>query len=289
MIVKKNEKKFKKNWIKSLLVIILYGLPLYGQEVYGDNLSQREVAETSDNGSVSVTLGNSGDREELTRLRGEVQKLRGQVKQLTAQVDDLTVEKDLLKQELLEILNKFQKQNASYRILQQSIGSLSAGNNVLTATEREAQLTMELKRMAKAGLELAVRAGKFCDRIDLLLKELPLGYARQAEIKLEAEQLRSESRRISVSAAEVDGGEGVQQCKIVAVNPELNLVILSVGSVHGAFNGLIYRAGEGKLRLTVVAVRDYLSAAVITGGGSPDELSVGMEAVTEVKNQTTEQ
>ncbi|MEG2076554.1 MAG: hypothetical protein RRY34_08630, partial [Victivallaceae bacterium] len=286
MIAKKSEKKIKKNWIKALLVIILYGLPLCGQKVCGDNIPQREVAETSDNGSVSVTLGNSRDREELTRLRGEVQKLRGEVKQLTAQVDDLTVEKELLKQELLEILNKFQKQNASYRILQQSIGSLSAGNNVLTATEREAQLTMELKRMAKAGLELAVRAGKFCDRIDLLLKELPLGYARQAEIKLEAEQLRSESRRISVSAAEVDGGEGARQCKIVAVNPELNLVILSVGSVHGAFNGLICRAGEGKFRLTVVAVREYLSAAVITDGGSPDELSVGMEAVTEVKNQT---
>ena len=75
------------------------------------------------------------------------------------------------------------------------------------------------------------------------------------------------------------GIDALRTCRILAVNRELSIVVLSVGSVKGAFAGMIYRVGKDRqIQLRVVSVRPYAAAAEVVKGTIGD-LAPGMEAV----------
>ena len=75
----------------------------------------------------------------------------------------------------------------------------------------------------------------------------------------------------------------VNRCRILAVNKDLQVVVLPVGSVHGISNGLNYYAGKKKVRLRIIMVRPFVSAAV-PEQGNIESLASGMEAVTDANN-----
>ena len=125
------------------------------------------------------------------------------------------------------------------------------------------------------------------------MRELPIGKVRQVEIQLKLDDLARSARRFVTMTEPVQDAEKgsvpLRTCRILAVNRELSIVVLSVGSVQGAFAGLIYRVGTGaeeeQVRLKVVGVRPSVAAAVVVSG-SVDSLAPGMEAVTGEKMES---
>ena len=76
-----------------------------------------------------------------------------------------------------------------------------------------------------------------------------------------------------------NGADPLRTCRILAVDSELSIVVLSVGSAKGVFTGMIYRVGKDRpIQLRVVAVRPYVAAAEVVKGSIGD-LAPGMEAV----------
>ena len=192
-------------------------------------------------------------------------------------------EKAELRAELFEIKEKFAKQNANYRQLQLWLAGVPAEGAVRKSGRREERLLQAMGEVSKDGSALALSAVSFCEQVQQLLKELPIGKVRQAEIQLQLDGLSKDARRfiaLTESGETVAKGiDALRTCRILAVNRELSIVVLSVGSVKGAFAGMIYRVGKDRqIQLRVVSVRPYAAAAEVVKGTIGD-LAPGMEAV----------
>ena len=182
------------------------------------------------------------------------------------------------RRKLIELTNMYQMQNGRYRRLQLVLSGALAGEKVRSAGEREEQLLKALADTAMNGGSLAMKTVQFCERMEAELRELPVGKVRQAELQLMLEDMKRDSRRFIGQTSPRDGGNRLEKCRILAVNRELSIVILPVGTVHGAFYGLVYHVGKGQAELRVVGVRPFVAAARVVSGRIED-LSPGMEAV----------
>jgi hypothetical protein len=186
---------------------------------------------------------------------------------------------------LLEIRKQLEKQNRENLALRLWLAGVPAEGTVRKDGKREDQLLKSMGFLLESGNELALKTTAFCEEVRQLLKELPLGKVRQADILLRLDMASDAARRMiglteyELSAKENDGT--VRKCRILAVDRKLSIVILSVGSARGAFPGLIYRTGKnGATRLRIVNVRPFVAAAAVLSGNIAD-LAPGMEAATD--------
>ncbi len=226
---------------------------------------------------------NDADRPgDARRLRRELVAAEEALRRLELENEALRKRERELEAGLIEVKQRFQEQNESYRALQLWLAGVPAEGTVRKSGEREEQLLVTAKELSNRGGELALNAESFCALMRNLLSELPVGKVRQAELQLKLDSLSRDARRfiaLTELTKEPDAGsDPLRTCRILAVNRELSVVILSVGSVKGAFAGMIYRTGKDRqIQLRVVAVRPYVAAAELVRGSIGD-LAPGMEA-----------
>lgn len=224
----------------------------------------------------------SNDLSELKKTLFEMQQAM-----MVLELDNklLREEKELIYREFIEINNQYQKQNENYHRLQLMVADVATSGDVRKISDGNNELLKLMDDYSKYGGELALNSIQFCEFVKGLFSELPIGKVRQAELQLKIESLEKSSNKfITLSKAYVESGNSLGRCRILAVDKNLNCVILSTGTVHGAFNGLLYRSGKEPALLKVVAVRPFVAAAVLMSGNIKD-LSPGMEAVSEQKKQ----
>ena len=199
------------------------------------------------------------DRTEVSKLKMENRRLHAELdrlrKQLTAKDNDLL---------------KFRH----------FLAATAEAGKVMTASERERQLTDSLKEIVARSNRLLVHISGVETIFRDLLKELPVGPARQARLLLQLEQMERYALQLSTIAGvfeERDSRQVLENVRVVAVNRELDTVILSSGSVHGVFPGLMFQSKrDGLLRLRVISVRPWVCAAVPIGV-SAEPFTPGME------------
>ncbi len=231
--------------------------------------------------------------QEISRLREELALAEQAVKRLELENKSLREVETELRRELMELRDNFQKQNESHRLLQLWLAGVPFEGTVRKTGRQEEQLYQAMGEISEHGGGLALKAVDFCEQVQQLMRELPIGKVRQAEIQLKLDDLARNARRfITMTEPVQDAEQGsvpLRTCRILAVNRELSIVVLSVGSAQGAFAGLIYRVGkdgvEEQVRLKVVGVRPSVAAAAVVRG-SVDDLAPGMEAVTGEKNES---
>jgi len=269
----------EKRWTFSVFVLILYALSLFGAPVLkGANRSsdtQRSATMT-----VKVRLKDAKKFNQLTKLRQDLGKAQRDMASLTGQYRGLEKDHGLLRKELIEITKNFQTQNESYRRLQLSIAATIASSKMEAATFREDQLVQTLGNVFDSSRTLALRSVDFCDLVDSLLKQMPIGKVRKAEINLRMEELKKGARKLNTLADLTFRQKPVNRCRILAVNKDLQVVVLPVGSIHGVSIGLNYYTGKKKVRLRIIMVRPFVSAAV-PEEGNIESLASGMEATTD--------
>ena len=202
--------------------------------------------------------------------------------QLNPGKDALENEQTLLHNELIEIIDRYRKQNESYRRLQLSIAATLASGELKGAGKREDQLVTALATVSENGRKLALKTIEFCEYVDSILDKMPLGKLQKAAIQLRTEELKTESRKFCSLADPALSPETVEGCRLLAVNDDLKIAVLPVGAVHGVFNGLHFYDGKGKVTLKVITVRPFISAAVLEKG-SINDLTPGMEVSTNEK------
>ena len=269
----------EKRWTFNGFVLILYALSLFGAPVLkGANRSsdtQRSATMT-----VKVRLKDAKKFNQLTKLRQDLGKAQRDMASLTGQYRGLEKDHGLLRKELIEITKNFQTQNESYRRLQLSIAATIASSKMEAATFREDQLVQTLGNVFDSSRTLALRSVDFCDLVDSLLKQMPIGKVRKAEINLRMEELKKGARKLNTLADLTFRQKPVNRCRILAVNKDLQIVVLPVGSIHGVSIGLNYYTGKKKVRLRIIMVRPFVSAAV-PEEGNIESLASGMEATTD--------
>lgn len=243
------------------------------------------VERGNDDSSIKITVRETDVQrlKELNQLREETGHALETIKRIELENRALRQKKADLEAELFEIKEKFLKQNVNYRQLQLWLAGVPAEGAVRKSDQREEQLLQAMGAVAKDGSEFAIKVVSFCEEVQQLLKELSIGKVRQAEINLQLDELLKDARRFIASAESCDteskGLDSLRSCRILAVNRDLSIVVLSVGSVKGAFAGMIYRVGKDRqIQLRVVSVRPYVAAAEVVKGTIGD-LAPGMEAV----------
>ena len=188
---------------------------------------------------------------------------------------DGSAEIELLKRENTELRRRLELSEARFRQLRLWMGELSDRAEVTGTVRREERLLRIADKLSRSGGELALKAVEVGDELGRALRDSGLGAARQAQLSLRLDELQSEARRfIALSSDSPAASDGLNSCRVLSVNGELNLVALSAGSDHGVFPGAVYRAeAEDKpVRLLVVGVRPGASAALILNGRASDLL-----------------
>ena len=209
--------------------------------------------------SVIFSCPAGSDHTELSKLRMENRRLR--------------LELDRLRGKLSEKDNDLQK----FRLW---LAVTADAGKMQTVSEREMQLINILKETVKRSNRLLVHISGVDTLFRDLLKELPVGPARQARLLLQLEQLERYALQLSTIVGvfeESTSRQLLENVRAVAVNRQLDTVILSAGSVHGVFPGLLFQSRQdSRLRLRVVSVRPWVCAAMPVGG-SAEQFTPGME------------
>ena len=237
---------------------------------------------TAVNAVVKIRPNDAERLKELNRLREQAIRDAENLKRLELEFDASKKTVARLEAELIEQKLNFQAEDERFRQLRLWLAGVQAEGTVRKTGEREALQLQAIGKLSENGVGLALDTVSFCDRVRLLLRDLPMGKVRQAEIQLSLDDLVRKSRRL-IAMAEVPktsekGIDALRTCRILAVDRELGVAVLSVGSVKGAFAGMIYHVGEGRRELLkLVSVRPSVAAAVLIRGGI-ENLSPGMEA-----------
>ena len=273
----------EKQWTFSIFVLILYALSLFGAPALKAQ-DRSDAVPGSAQMTVKVKLKDAKRFNQLTGLRRELGEAQRNMAKLTGKYRGLEKDHELLRKELIEIIKNFQAQNESYRRLQLSIAATIASSKMEAATFREGQLLQTLNDIFDNSRTLALQSIEFCDIVDSLLKQMPIGKIRKAEITLRADELKKGARKLTTLADLDFHRKPVDRCRLLAVNKDLQVVVLPVGSVHGVFIGLNYYLGKEDVQLRIITVRPFVSAAVLVKGDI-ERLAPGMEASTDAKNK----
>ena len=206
--------------------------------------------------SVFLAAGESG---EVSALQAENQRLRQEVDRLHKELAER--DQDVLK----------------FRLW---LASAMDSGKMLSVSERELQLTEILKEFVSRSNRLLGHISGVDKKIRELLKELPISPARQARMLLQLEQMERFALNLSAIAGaseEAEDKTALENIRVVAVDRKLETAVLSVGSVHGVFPGLLCQAKQKKdVILRVISIRPWVCAAVPVRGGI-SQVVPGME------------
>ncbi len=234
--------------------------------------------------NIKVNFEDALKSNDLKMLKRELLEMQQKIVLLELENKTLRQEKERCFQELIEINQKYQKQNEGYLQLQLLLSGAVTGDSVRNPEGMEKKLLAQMENISKYGGELALNSVQFCEFVESLMQESTIGKIGRAELQLKTDELRRRAGRFMAWNDRNMPQDSVGRCRILAVDRKSSIVVLSVGSVHGAFNGLIFRSGKEPAVLKVVASRPFVAAALLIKGNIED-LSPGMEAVSEQKEQ----
>ncbi|MCQ2378889.1 MAG: hypothetical protein MJ016_06740 [Victivallaceae bacterium] len=189
---------------------------------------------------------------------GEEESLRGRVASLEADNRVLREELRLARREAAEEAQKRAD-------LQLAVAGILDTEEIASPARREENLLRLLNEIAVRGTAQALKTSALIRELREKYGALPDDSAERAEMFLKLDALERNTNAL-VFLLKPSNMRDPSETHILAVDRETELAILAVGSVHGVFPGMIYEVADSPLRLRVVSVRGFVSAAEIEKG-----------------------
>lgn len=190
----------------------------------------------------------------------------------------------LLKQQELERLTGLLAQKESeLRKIRIWMSNLSADSRQTTVSEREERLLHGLKILSDASNSMVLKTMELADLLRPRLNALPLASADRVRLVMALEDLERSAARVNAIADGAVAKEDklLENVRISAVNSQLNMAVLSAGSLQGIFPGMTFVTSDGKVWLRILETRAAISGAVPVAG-SLDQLTPGMSVKLEI-------
>lgn len=185
-----------------------------------------------------------------------------------SEVGRLRRENQQLRKKLLARENEL----ANYRIWLVSLGIDYRKSSV---SDREKRLLYTLDEISRRGNLLSMAALTVSDECRKLLAELPLGPARKAQIKIRLDELDRAAGKFA--GLTIPGDAQAGSCRILALNNDLQVVILSAGAGAGVFPGMVFHVKNNpQLKFRVTGTRFEGAVAELIEGDWQD-IVPGME------------
>ena len=182
-------------------------------------------------------------------------------------------EVERLRRENAELRAQLLKERARARNQALFLAAVADEGEFTTSKAREAQLLTRLLVLCADGEKLAVKAAEAVAEMRRILRDLPVDTARRAQLLLLLDELERQAGVFAALVAEQprDPAAAFRECRVLAVNKELGVLLVDIGFRQGAFVGLVLRGGaDKKIEIRLEDVRAGVSAAVVMRGNFRD-------------------
>ena len=163
------------------------------------------------------------------------------------------------------------------------MSNLSADSRLTTVSDREERLLHGLQILSDASGAMVLKTMELADLLRPRLNALPLASADRVRLVMALEDLEQSAARVNsiADAAAVKKDKLLEKVRISAVNPQLNMVVLSAGALQGLFPGMTFVTADGSVWLRILETRAMISGAVPVAGRI-DQLMPGMTVQLEI-------
>ena len=254
----------KKDWTVCILLAILMGSFLWAENI---------CAEKPEKAAVQKSV--KSNRKEANTQTEEKSKA-----ELEAELAAVKEELSGVCRELANVLKESEKRDAEYARLKISIAASLAQGSKKSYDKSGEEALKALMEVSDKGDELVTKSAKFCDYMEGLLNKKEITDVERVRAKFRMSQLRETAETFHALIKKPDNRVLFRKCRVLAVNDKLQVLILDVGSVYGMRNGLLLNGGEkSELKLQVVAVRPFISGAIVIKGNI-EKVAPGMFVYT---------
>jgi len=181
-------------------------------------------------------------------------------------------ENQALRKELIETLDKYSTQAGQLRRIQMgAAGTIETLEPVYTGA-REMELAADLQQCMESMKKMSAAVMAFSDEFEKNLSDLPAGNTAAVKLRIQLDALKAQAQeQIRLTTPAKSPSKNVA-CRVLELDTETKLVILSGGYRDGVRVGMILNSKDVKLK--VIAIRNFVSAAVILEGAE-EKLAVG--------------
>lgn len=191
---------------------------------------------------------------------------------ISARADDELSKLRSANRELRDKLIKAEKELADYRLW---LANVAFDHDRMQHSDREKRQLILLEELSRRSNALSMSALAVGDECRRLLSELPVGPVRKAQVELRLEEL--ETRAGELAGLTIPGNSEISSCRVLAVDPELQVAVISAGSSKGVFPGMVFHVkSKPQLKLKIIGTRPEGAAGEIISGKAGDFVP-GME------------
>lgn len=227
---------------------------------------------------------------EVSGLKAEIAKLKNEVSKSTMELQAenslLTEANQNLRSELLETLERCARLAGRVKRLEQSAAGVLESLNPVYAGEREVELADALDLIMKSGMTLVSKSTVVCEMLYPKIDQLGLADVEKARLRVALDALSAENQRFARLSVPSVLPEQFKKCRVLEVSETPEVVVLNAGYRDGVRVNMQLQTGtdEKACVLRIVAVRPFVSAAVVVKGNSK-ELGVGQEVFAIQQNK----
>lgn len=227
---------------------------------------------------------------EVSGLKAEIAKLKNEVSKSTMELQAenslLTEANQNLRSELLETLERCARLAGRVKRLEQSAAGVLESLNPVYAGEREVELADALELIMKSGMALVAKSTAVCEMLYPKIDQLGLADVEKARLRVALDALSAENQRFARLSVPSVLPEQFKKCRVLEVSETPEVVVLNAGYRDGVRVNMQLQTGtdEKACVLRIVAVRPFVSAAVVVKGNSK-ELGVGQEVFAIQQNK----
>ncbi len=245
---------------------------------------QRLAKERSElEAELTVLKREAGRRQkEIAGLKAEITKLKNEVSKSTMELQAenslLTETNQNLRSELLETLERCARLSGRVKRLEQSAAGVLETLTPVYAGERETELADALDLMMKNGIKLVAKSTNVCEMLYRKIDQLGLADVEKARLRVAIDALSAENQSFAKLSVPSVLPEQFKKCRVLEVSETPEVIVLNAGYRDGVRVNMQLQTGtdEKTCILRVVAVRPFVSAAVVVKGNS-GEVGVGQE------------
>jgi hypothetical protein len=233
--------------------------------VIPESSGQKNEADKKEQGNTGKIFAKSDDKKQAIK---DADKIR-------VESELLRKENETLRKELIETIDKYNRQGEILKRLKLSIAGALGEEEKLSVSDREEELLESLNRQITESQNFASNGIEHCRAILEILEKSQMDGVEKAKLRLLAEDYLNKSRNMLAITRTPENGV-IDRCRILEINQGLNVVVLSAGYVNGLTSGLVLYSGKAKeIELQAVSVRPFISAAIVRQGSLKD-LAPGM-------------
>jgi len=244
--IKKSDFFIKTDWTVCVILTILMG-----------SLSQSYLL-GNDQPVTKVVAGKANLKESVS--------VAAKIAELKLRLRMTSKELGALRKEIADVLKQSEKRDQEYLRLQMSIASSIADGSRKEYDKQNSELLQALYGISRSGEELVSCSTEFCNFVEMIIDHKSITDIDRARVKLRIGKLKVASEKFHMRTKPRSEDLLFKSCRVFTVNDKLQVVVVNVGMTSGMRNGLFLRTKSGDCKLSVVAVRPFISAAVVTKG-----------------------